>query len=564
MKRVAAILLVAMLCCGFIPQHRASRQDRRYWGVSELYAEAIKQATIHHDTIGAVAAIEAIFQQDSNYGPALNLMARLSRRPDRSALYAERAYFTDTTNRYYLEDYGRALVAAGKYDKAVGVMKRIVDNKSTDPDHYRILALLYDSRKRPSEALAVLDTAEVRFGRISQLGRLRQYLLLKTGQTLLALADARKAVEEAPYIAENHIALGQVYATVRRDSLALVSFQQAIAIDSLDVEPWAALEEFYRDKGNIEQSLVIMNRLFASDKIALGRKIEEWRRLASDMANYRNHYPLYDQLIKRLYILYPDSRDVAKLYIQHLILSGEVEQALVMQKGLLAGEKRSVAEYLQVIEMESYLNRPDSVAHYTNIASMLFPENRQLLAAQSYLAVHNKEYDRAIAINKEMLKGAESDSVRSELWGSIGDIEHQRNNMKQCYKAYEKALRYDADNSSVLNNYAYFLSLEGRNLERAFTMATRATVLSENNPTFLDTKAWVLYKLGRYGEAKKVMQQALSLDRSQSPEFSLHYGDILFALGEEFMAKIYWRKALERGADAKEIERRFSPQTPQK
>ena len=564
MKRGVAILLVALLCCGFIPQHMALRQEKRYWSVSELYAEAIKYATIHHDTIGAVATIEAIFQQDSNYAPALNLMARLTRRPDRSARYAERAYFADTTNRYYLEDYGRALVASGEYDKAVGVMKRIVDNKSTDPDHYRILALLFDSRKRPSDALSVLDTAEVRFGRIPQLSRLRQYLLLKTGQTLLALADARKAVEEAPYIAENHIALGQVYAMVRRDSSALASFQQAIAVDTLDVEPWAALEEFYRDRGNIEQSLVVMNRLFASDKIALARKVEEWKRLSADIANYRKHYPLYDLLIKRLYILHPDSREVANLYIQHLLLSGDVDQALVMQKGLLGSEKAGIDDYLRVVELESYLNRPDSVALYTEMASVLFPKNRQLLAVQSYLAVHNKEYDRAIAINKEMLKGVENDTLRSELWGSIGDVEHKRNNMKQCYKAYEKALRYNADNASVLNNYAYFLSLEERNLERAFTMATRATVIAENNPTFLDTKAWVLYKLGRYSEAKKVMQQALSLDRSKSPEYSLHYGDILFALGEEFMAKIYWRKALERGADAKEIERRFIPQTPQK
>jgi hypothetical protein len=53
------------------------------------------------------------------------------------------------------------------------------------------------------------------------------------------------------------------------------------------------------------------------------------------------------------------------------------------------------------------------------------------------------------------------------------------------------------------------------------------------------------------------MQQAISLDRSKSPEYSLHYGDILYALGEEFMAKTYWRKALERGADKEEIEKRF-------
>ena len=56
------------------------------------------------------------------------------------------------------------------------------------------------------------------------------------------------------------------------------------------------------------------------------------------------------------------------------------------------------------------------------------------------------------------------------------------------------------------------------------------------------------------------MQQALSRDRVQSPELAMHYGDILHALGEEFMAKTYWRKALERGADKSEVERRFMPE----
>jgi len=112
----------------------------------------------------------------------------------------------------------------------------------------------------------------------------------------------------------------------------------------------------------------------------------------------------------------------------------------------------------------------------------------------------------------------------------------------------------------VLNNYAYFLALDNRNLERALTMITRALALAKNNSTYLDTMAWVLYRLGRYAEAKKYMQQALSLDRDKSAELALHYGDILHALGEEFMAKTYWRKALERGADKEEIEKRFLPQ----
>ena len=94
---------------------------------------------------------------------------------------------------------------------------------------------------------------------------------------------------------------------------------------------------------------------------------------------------------------------------------------------------------------------------------------------------------------------------------------------------------------------ADFLALAERDLERALAMAERAISLEQGNSTYLDTYAWILYRLGRYDEAKKAMQQALSLDRSESPTLQFHYGDILAARGEYFMAEIYWRKALEGG-----------------
>ena len=129
--------------------------------------------------------------------------------------------------------------------------------------------------------------------------------------------------------------------------------------------------------------------------------------------------------------------------------------------------------------------------------------------------------------------------------------------MKQCYKAYDHSLRYDPDNAMVLNNYAYFLSLEGRELEKALTMSSRAIALTDNNPTYLDTHAWVLFKLGRTDEARKILQKAVALDGQKSPELMVHYGDILHLLGEQFMAEIYWRRALEKGYDARQIEQRL-------
>ena len=559
MRKGFAILLVALLCCGFVPQHKASRQKCEQKPISELYAEAIKAISIHKDTIASIVAIEAIFQQDSNHAPALNLLSRLTKNSKNAVEYSERAYSQDTTNRYYLEDYGGALIRAGEYEKAVGVFEKIVA-KSTEPDHYRIYALLLDNSRRTAEALSVLDSADVRFGRIPQLGRMRQYFLLKTGQTLAAEADARKAVEEAPYLAENHIALAEIYASTRRDSLALVSFRQAIATDTLAIEPWMALGEYHQKRGDKASYLAVLERLFANEQLPLNAKIREWKSLANDMNSYRKFFAQYDALIKRLYIYYPASNEVAEQYAQHLIRLGDIEAALRLCKRLIDYQKPKVEDFTRVIEIENHLNRPDSVRRYTDAALALFPRNTELLHMRGALASQRKEYDDALLSYKEALKHADNDTLRSTLWGAIGDVEHQRNDKKRCYKAYEKALHCFADNAVVLNNYAYYLSLEGRNLERALTMITRALELSEKNSTYLDTMAWVLYKLGRYEEAKKYMQQALSRDRVQSADLAMHYGDILHALGEEFMAKTYWRKALERGADKSEVERRFMPE----
>ena len=84
---------------------------------------------------------------------------------------------------------------------------------------------------------------------------------------------------------------------------------------------------------------------------------------------------------------------------------------------------------------------------------------------------------------------SEQDESRTAKEGRSGPY---RKAMKECYKAYERSLAYRPDNPLVLNNYAYFLSLEERDLERALSMSSRVVALTDNNPTYLDTHAWVL------------------------------------------------------------------------
>lgn len=208
--------------------------------------------------------------------------------------------------------------------------------------------------------------------------------------------------------------------------------------------------------------------------------------------------------------------------------------------------------------MEAYLKRADSVDKYTTIALERFPEDAELrLQKASVTAYMLEKPQEAIPLFEEALKYAKTDSLQRVIYGAIGVNYHTLGDDRKCFKAYDKGMKLDTTNVSIYNNYSYFLSLRNERLDKALEWAQKAVRLDPNNPTFLDTYAWVLYQLGRYEEARIPMRQAISLDSDNNKELFVHYGDILYKLGDRYMASYYWKKALENGYDAQEIENRL-------
>ena len=185
------------------------------------------------------------------------------------------------------------------------------------------------------------------------------------------------------------------------------------------------------------------------------------------------------------------------------------------------------------------------------------PKNLDYYHLPAIFYLYDENYDAAI---KTLERGEPyymenpDDSLASELYNLMGDIYHDLGRMEECYAAYDSALALIPDNALVLNNYAYFLSLKDKRLDKALAMSTRATELEPNNATYVDTHAWVLHRLGRNEEAKSVMSTALSLSAQRDDSLLAHYGDILWALGEEFMADTYWKKAVSQGYDKEAMD----------
>ncbi len=581
MKRFAAILCAVLLFTTAFAGGGAPEEERPRWADSlrsvYLYTEAIKQSAIYDNKERARELLYEVIATDSSFAPAFYELAaqRLMRTPEEASRLAQRAYQLDTSNKWYLIQYGQTLLLEDRYAEALPLYQRLFEIDK-EPNNYRLLAALYDQLGQPYSAITVLDSAEVRFGRIPLLSRMKRQLLVTTNQTERAIKEAQQLVEEVPYEAENHSQLAELYGRNGQDSLALISFNKALEIDSLNLEALMSLSDFYNSRRNYREMLRTTRKLFAHKAMPIETKIRQFEICTSDIDFYRDNYFQIDDLASLLSIHHPTDPRVVKLYANHLIASGELERALEHYK--LHAEDTPLQEsyLLSIIDIESYLQRPDSVEHYVQRALELFPEKAELHMAGGNVLYRQKRYKAAIEAYQRSLEFAPSDSLRSVIWGQIGDVYHQQLDeelvrpskakklRKQSYAAYEKALAYNPDNILVLNNWAYFLSLEEVSLEQALQMAGRVLELTDNNPTYMDTYAWVLFKLGRLEEARKIQQRAVALDGQKSLELLVHYGDILFAEGKRFMAETYWKRALDKGYDKTEIERRLAQPDPER
>ena len=582
MKRLAAITALCILFAAAFAGGRGGVQPdepqdslRRRWPDTlqplYLYTEAVKLRTIEADSLRAGELLREAVRRDSLFAPALYELAlgRHYDTPGEGVALARRAWELDTANLWYLHLYGQNLLLAERYKEALPVFRRLQELDPREPNNYRILAALYEQDRQPFAAIITLDSAEMRFGRIPYLSRMKRQLLIATNQHNRAIDEAKALVEELPYEAENHTILADLYAMSGRDSLALAEYRTAMRIDSTDLGTLTSFYNFYNSRRDYRAMLGVLRRIFERPEMPLDSKIGRFEALTSDISFYREYYFALNDLAACLSILYPSDPRVVELYARHLIASGELDRALEHYKLHTADDPPQESYYRSIIDIEGYKQRPDSVQLYVERALHLFPDKPELHIAGGNVYYYSEEFDKAVQAYRTSLRYADTDSLRSAIWGQIGDVRHrqaelaeqpkrQKQYQKACYDAYKQALRYNPDNAMVLNNWAYFLSLEGRDLDRALRMADRVEELTDNNPTYMDTRAWILFRLGRLKEARRVMQQAIALDGQSSLELLVHYGDILHALGEQFMAETYWKKALDKGYDEEAIKERLA------
>lgn len=470
--------------------------------------------------------------------------------------YAQAALELDPENSYYYLLLGQLYANAQKFTEAIAVYTRLVDKFPDDETFYLNLADLYLAQNKVADAVRIYDKAEKQFGEQEQIIFRKQQLYLKQNNLEKALEEGQKLINNHPDDSRYALAQAQVLGSNNRPDEAIALLKRVLNSDAPDdPDVHLLLSDLYRQKGLKEESRAELKVAFSNKTLNIDDKIRILVSLMQQLPN-PDVEPTATELAGLVVKAHPTE---AKAYavsgdIQALI--GNKKQARDLYSKSLKYDRSHFQVWQQLIILDAELGQNDSLLAHTEKATDLFPNQAVVWFYNGTAHLLKKNYSKAAkALEYGKKLTADTPEMQTQFNLQLGDA---YNSMKQYDKsnaAYEAVLAVDPTNQHVLNNYSYFLSLREQNLPKAKEMAEKLVALAPAESTYLDTYAWVLYKMKDYENAKKYLEKAL--ETSKDGTVIEHYGDVLFRLGQKDAALDQWQKAKKSGEASDLIDKKI-------
>ncbi|HCO11775.1 MAG TPA: hypothetical protein DIT19_00930 [Desulfonauticus sp.] len=155
-----------------------------------------------------------------------------------------------------------------------------------------------------------------------------------------------------------------------------------------------------------------------------------------------------------------------------------------------------------------------------------YPNHKEFYILQIYAFEQQKKYTQALSWIEQALQKWPKD--KEILYRKAIILENQ-NQRQKSLELMEKIISLYPDYDPALNFVGYVLAEEGKDLNRAKLLIETALKMSPNNGYYLDSLAWVYFKLKELDKAWEYIQKAVSFT-ADDPTIWQHYGDIARSL----------------------------------
>ena len=463
-------------------------------------------------------------------------------------------------NYWYAQGLANLYMQQNKLDEAAELLEDMAKRFPDKIDVTYSLLQIYNRQAKFERSIELLNKLEVRFGKNEQVSMQKFAIFDQQGEEDKAMAELKSLADEFPTDYRYQVILGDAYMQKEKYEEAYKIYQQILKAEPDNAMAMYSLAAYYEQTGQTNEYDKQLNEVLLNRKVDAGTKADVMRRLIIRNESSKKDSTIVINLFDRIMEQEPDEADIPMLYAQYLYSKNMTDKAIPVLKQALQIEPTNTAARMtllgEAVKQEDY----DEVIDICQTGTEANPD---MLEFYYYLAIGYNQIQRSdsvISVCKRALEHVTDESepqVVSDFYAIMGDAYHRKNLMKETYEAYESALEYNANNVMALNNYAYYLSSERRDLDKAEEMSYKTVKAEPNNATYLDTYAWILFEKANYEQARIYIDQVLQNDDDPGSEVLEHCGDIYFHTGEPEKALEFWQQAKEKGSESKTINQKI-------
>ena len=461
--------------------------------------------------------------------------------------------------------YGLLAIRLLSRPEAVEVWEKL---HSAFPDKSEISFQLADVLSRAggeedrSRALAIFDSIEAVEGPSPQLSSNKIQLYLSRGDTTAVISEAERLFDAHPDKSELADFAGKIHAMFGDSDMALALFDRACQLDPTSGLAYYSKAEYYNSRGDsVGFDREVFNALRQPD-LDVDTKLSILKGYIHEIYTDTVQQPRITHLFDTLVVQHPAAPEIRDDYARYLVVTKDypgaaeqLEQAVGLEPDNPEGWEMLTSLYIQLDRLPQAADAARRSLHY-------FPENaRQYLVLAT---IHSQEhrYDSCRVELENALKYTDPADIQalSSIYTTMGDNFFLQQQPDSAFHYYRRALQFNPDNTLALNNCAYHMAVEGKDLDDALALIERLMSIEDNNPTSLDTYAWVLFRRKDYAKAREIIDQTLELtpDEDLTADVLEHAGDIYFMDGDPDRAVEFWKQALKFDPDNKLLQRKVT------
>ena len=349
--------------------------------------------------------------------------------------------------------------------------------------------------------------------------------------------------------------LGDYAMGMYNDSTALARYNLALEINSSYAPALLGKAEVYRVVRNYPEYFQTLDKLMADRSVPAGAKADYLQAVIkqADRQFIRTFREQFDSTMAITSAAHPDDTTILQTEGLYYYATERNEKAVDCFRKVMEMNPEDIGATANYIQMLVYVKDWEKIVKECGEAFSRFPDEPGFLDLANIGEYNLKNYRGVIENCEKILAVAPGDSAMAlSAWSTIGDMRHETGETAKAFKAYENALKINPDYCPVLNNYAYYLSAEGKKLKKACAMSKKTVEAEPDNATYLDTYGWILYLQGKAAEAKQYFKHAMMYGGKESSVVLSHYADVLEALGEDDLSKVYRQQARKKAAEGKE------------